>query len=111
MNARIPLEERIKQLRAMLNEPRHSSKERIDNLEWALDQTLSMVGKLAEDANKQRECVENYTNSRRELWESLGDTERLNLIEEWSKHVGNVSGKLRQTLEAMAKGKDNETNR
>ena len=28
MNARIPLEERIKQLRAMLNEPRHSSKER-----------------------------------------------------------------------------------
>ena len=45
MNARIPLEERIKQLRAMLNEPRHSSKERIDNLEWALDQTLSMVGK------------------------------------------------------------------
>ena len=47
MNARIPLEERIKQLRAMLNEPCHSSKERIDDLEWALDQTLSMVGKLA----------------------------------------------------------------
>ena len=83
MNARIPLEERIKQLRAMLNEPCHSSKERIDNLEWALDQTLSIVGKLAEDSaitslQRRRLCRSVLRRGRSHAW----------VLAAWRKEVG-----------------------